>query len=89
MISITHFIQIVLGGAFLLFIPGYMLVLLFFNSINKFEKIILGIGLSICVSVFLGLVLISVKSFTKATLWGSLIVITLILLGLFVFKSKI
>jgi len=50
-------IRIIIAAAFLLFIPGYLLTLIFFKKIDKLERIALAIGLSICFSVLVGLVL--------------------------------
>ena len=49
--------RIIFGLLFALFIPGFLLALIFFKELELIEKIALGFVLSICVDVFLGLFL--------------------------------
>jgi len=50
-------IQAVIGLAFALFIPGYLIVLLAFRDLTRIEQIALAIGLSIMVDIMLGIFL--------------------------------
>ena len=47
----------VFGFLFVLFLPGYALVRVLFRELDNLEKIALGIGLSISISIFVGLAL--------------------------------
>lgn len=47
----------VFGFLFVLFLPGYALVRVLYDELDNLEKIALGIGLSIAISVFVGLAL--------------------------------
>lgn len=47
----------VFGFLFVLFLPGYALVRVLFRELDILEKIALGVGLSIAISVFVGLAL--------------------------------
>ena len=55
---ILQIIQIVFGLLFSLFIPGFLLTLIFFKELDLIEKIGLGMVLSICIDIALGLFLI-------------------------------
>ena len=52
-IELLHFI---IGMAFLLFIPGYLLGLVLFKKLEILERIALAIGLSISIDLVLGLI---------------------------------
>lgn len=53
---ITQIIRILLGGVLVLFIPGYLLTLILFKKgIDRLERFVLSIVLSVCIDVFVGL----------------------------------
>jgi len=70
-------IRVIIAVAFLLFIPGYLLTLIIFKKLDKLERIALAIGLSICFSVLVGLVLgySSSIGITSFNLWVSYILV--------------
>lgn len=50
-------LRIIVGLPLALFIPGYLMTLLFFDELEALEKIAIGFVLSICVDIALGLFL--------------------------------
>jgi uncharacterized membrane protein len=54
---IIEIIRIIVGLPLALFVPGYLLALIFFKELDSLEKIGLGFVLSICVDIALGLFL--------------------------------
>ena len=54
---ILHILQIIFGLVFALFIPGFLLTLIFFKELELIEKIGLAFVLSICIDIFVGLFL--------------------------------
>ncbi|MBN1502123.1 hypothetical protein JW930_01145 [Candidatus Woesearchaeota archaeon] len=58
MMNISGLLQIVLGIVFSLFLPGFILTLIFFKELKFIEKAVLGVALSlaldIATAIFLG-----------------------------------
>jgi uncharacterized membrane protein len=89
-------IQIIVGLALALFIPGYLIVLLFFRELRLLERISLSLVLSICVDIVIGLFLGYNKymkeltgGITALNLWIYLMLITVWLAAIYVLKKKI
>ncbi|MBW2978247.1 DUF1616 domain-containing protein [Candidatus Woesearchaeota archaeon] len=82
-------IRLIIAGGFLLFIPGYLLTLILFKKLDKLERIALAIGLSICFSVLIGLILgYSTKiGINSINLWVSYILFCVVMLIIY-FKRK-
>lgn len=83
-----HILQIVFGLAFALFIPGYLLALIFFKELSNLEKVALGFVFSICIDVFLGLFLganETMKNITGGITAGNIWLGLLIISGLLFF----
>ncbi|MFH0978567.1 MAG: DUF1616 domain-containing protein [Candidatus Woesearchaeota archaeon] len=83
-------IRIIVGLPLALFIPGYLLSLIFFKELDQLEKIGLGFVLSICVDIAVGLFLGYNKrmkditgGITATNLWIYLGGITLLLLAVY------
>lgn len=92
---IIQLLRLVIGLPLALFIPGYLITLIFFDELEKLEKIALGFVLSICVDISLGLFLGYNKTMkdltggiTALNLWIYLSVITLILFIIYLLKKK-
>jgi len=94
---ILTIINVIVGLLFLLFLPGYLLTLILFdkNDLHFLERVILAVGLSISIDVFLGLILGLNRSIafitgglTRSNVWSGLIVISLLFLMLLVHKKK-
>ena len=86
--------QIFFGLLFALFIPGFLLTLIFFKELELIEKIGLGMVLSICVDIALGLFLgynETMKNLTGGiiarNIWIGLILISVILGIVYYFKE--
>ncbi len=54
---ILQVLRAIIGSLFALFIPGYLLVLIFFKELNMLQKAALAIVLSIITSVSIGIFL--------------------------------
>jgi uncharacterized membrane protein len=80
-------LQVITGIAFLFFIPGFLLVLILFKKLNLLEKIILTIGFSISINIFLGLLLAITKIYTRTNLYIALILISVIFLLFYLYKK--
>ena len=83
---ITEILHAIIGLAFGLFIPGYLLTRILFKEQEILERIALSIGLSIAIDVFVGLFLGANKTMkditggiTEANVWFYLIAVTAIL----------
>ncbi len=79
-------LQIVLGFAFGLFIPGYIMVRLFFSDLNKIEQVAVAIALSIATDIAIGIFLGYNKAWaqvtggiTQFTVWRAMLVVTAVL----------
>jgi uncharacterized membrane protein len=80
-------LRILIGLPLALFIPGYLIAILFFRELSQLEKIALGFVLSICIDIAVGLLLGYNKTMkdltggiTSLNLWAYLGSITFILL---------
>ncbi|MFC1686026.1 hypothetical protein ACFLZZ_03315 [Nanoarchaeota archaeon] len=90
-IELLHFL---IGAAFLLFIPGFLLSLVLFKELDILERIALAMGLSISIDVLLGLILGFNKTMaqftggiTELTVWIILILLSAIF-GFIYYKKK-
>jgi len=90
---IFDIIHAILGLAFALFIPGYLVALIFFKEFGTLEKIALGIILSICIDIIIGLFLgynETMKNLTGGitaiNLWIYLLVLSGILFSVYMFQ---
>lgn len=88
-------LRIIFGLLFALFIPGFLLALIFFKELELIEKIALGFVLSICVDIFLGLFLgynETMKNLTGGitafNVWVYLSIITLMLFAIYIYKER-
>ena len=87
--------QIIFGLLFSLFIPGFLIVLIFFKELDLIEKIGLGMVLSICVDIALGLFLgyneymkNLTGGITAENIWLGLITISLVLFMILLIKKN-
>lgn len=55
-LTFLKLIKIVFGVSFVLFIPGVLLTLVLFKKMDWLERLALGFGLSISITVFTGLI---------------------------------
>ncbi|MEM2138622.1 MAG: DUF1616 domain-containing protein [Candidatus Woesearchaeota archaeon] len=92
---LIQILRIIIGLPLALFIPGYLLTLIFFYELDQLEKIALGFVLSICVDIAVGLFLGYNKTMkdltggiTALNLWLYLSLITLILFAVYYLKRK-
>jgi hypothetical protein len=92
---ILDILRIMVGLPLALFLPGYLLALIFFKELNQLEKVALGFVLSICVDIALGLFLGYNKAMkditggiTAANLWFYLSAITLLLGAVVLFMQR-
>ncbi|MEM4397206.1 MAG: DUF1616 domain-containing protein [Candidatus Woesearchaeota archaeon] len=92
---LIQILRIIIGLPLALFIPGYLISLIFFDELEKLEKIALGFVLSICVDIAVGLFLGYNKTMkdltggiTALNLWIYLSLITLILFAVYYAKKK-
>ena len=83
---ILEIIRIIVGLPLALFLPGYLIALIFFKELDTLEKIGLGFVLSICVDIAVGLFLgynKAMKDFTGGiTAWNLWIYLSAITLAL-------
>ncbi len=87
--------QIFFGLLFSLFIPGFLLTLIFFKELELIEKIGLAFVLSICVDIALGLFLgyneymkNLTGGITAANVWGGLLAVSFVLLAVYLVKER-
>jgi len=93
---ILHIIQIIVGLLISLFIPGFLVSLIFFKELEIIEKVGLGFVFSICIDIIIGLFLgynESMKNFTGGitsfNLWIYLGTITIILFVVYAKKENL
>lgn len=93
---IIQILRIIIGLPLALFIPGYLITLIFFKELSKLEKIALGFVLSICIDIAVGIFLGYNKTMkditggiTAINLWLYLTTITIILLYLIKNKEQL
>ena len=92
---IFDILRIIFGIFFVIFMPGYLLTFFLFRKLKAIERIILAIGLSIYIVVFLGFFLTVIgyiaetKGITTYSVWFSLLVISLIFILLIIIKAKL
>lgn len=88
-------LRAIIGSLFALFIPGYLLVLIFFKELNKLQKIALAIVLSIIIAVVIGIFLgynATMKNITggvtEYNVWIYELLISGILFIIYILKEK-
>ena len=50
-------IQAILAGILIFFLTGFLIINKFFKELGKFEKIMLSIGISLCITILIGVTL--------------------------------
>ena len=92
---ILEMVRIVVGLPLALFLPGFLLALIFFKELDMLEKVALGFVLSICVDIAVGLFLGYNKTMKDITgginalnLWFYLGAVTVVLAGIYFFISR-
>ena len=50
-------IQAILAGILIFFLTGFLIINKFFKELGKFEKIMLSIGISLCITILIGVIL--------------------------------
>ncbi|MFH1592029.1 MAG: DUF1616 domain-containing protein [Candidatus Woesearchaeota archaeon] len=88
--------QIIFGLLFSLFIPGFLVTLILFKELDLIEKIGLGMVLSICIDIALGLFLgynEYMKNLTGGiiarNIWIGLVTISLIFFIVYLFQKRL
>lgn len=80
-------LQAIFGIILIFFLPGFMFLRLFYKKILGLEMTVLGIGLSIAASIFIGLILGLFKIFNYTnSLISYAILIVIILIAYFIKK---
>lgn len=89
-------LQIILGLALALFIPGYLIAKIWFKELSELEKVSLGFVFSISIDIFLGLILgynesmkIRTGGITAFNIWFYLGTITVLLLAYYIYKMDL
>ena len=93
---IIDILRVVIGSLFALFIPGFLLVLIFFKELNKLQKVTLSIVLSMIMTVFISIFMgynETMKDLTGGVtaynLWIYEILISVILFFTYLIKERI
>jgi len=93
---ILQIIQIIFGLLFALFIPGFLVALIFFKELEVIEKVALAFVFSICIDIIVGLFLgynEAMKNLTGGitafNIWIYLVVITIILILILFYPEMI
>jgi uncharacterized membrane protein len=88
-------LRIIIGLPLALFLPGYLIALIWFHELERLEKIALAFVLSICIDIALGLFLgyneqmkNMTGGITAANLWLYLLGITFILIAVYSVKNR-
>ncbi len=79
--DIISIIHAVIGFVFVFFVPGYIFTFAIYprkEDLQEIERIVLGFGLSIVISVYVGFILAQTIRLTETNLWVSLIFVTLL-----------
>lgn len=71
-----------LGLCLLLFVPGYALCGLLFHEQDLVARIVVSIGLSLCLSVIVGVLLAAFGLFSRSAVWAALLGLSLALVSL-------
>ena len=92
---ILQILHLILGLAFILLIPGYLLSIVLFKKLEHLERIAIAIGLSIGIDIALGLILGFNKTMASITggvselsVWIGLILVSAVLLAIYMLKKK-
>lgn len=93
---ILNIAQIIFGLAFFLFIPGFIIVQLFFKESKTLEQILLAILFSIMVGLAIGVFFgydraqaVRTGGFTANNLWTAQLIITTLLLIILIIKRRL
>lgn len=55
--EVLEIIQVILASFLIFFLTGYLIVKKFFKELKDIEKFVLIIGISICITILIGLIL--------------------------------
>lgn len=93
---ILAIIRAIIGALFAFFIPGFLIVLIFFKELNKLQKVALAVVLSIIIAVAIGIFLgynETMKNLTGGVtaynVWVYELVVSGILLVIYLLKERI
>lgn len=93
---ILQIIQIIFGLLLALFVPGFLVALIFFKELEVIEKVALGFVFSICIDIIVGLFLgynEAMKNLTGGitafNIWIYLLIISIILSLIYAKREKI
>ncbi|MBT4175144.1 DUF1616 domain-containing protein [archaeon] len=93
--TLWNIVHAILGLAFGLFIPGFLLTKILFNDQDPLEMVALSVTFSVGIDIFLGLFLGANETMasitggiTELNIWYYLVIITLILGFIFILKEK-
>jgi hypothetical protein len=81
---ILDILHVTLGIAFGFFIPGLIISTIFFKKLNYYDRITIGIGLSLCIDILFGFVLLKISiggvplGLTEKNIWMSLLSLSFI-----------
>lgn len=92
---IIEIIRVMIGTSLALFIPGYLVTLIFFKEFTPMQKIALAITFSIMISVTIGIFLgynedakNLTGGITSGNVWFYSIIVTMFLLVFYLFTRK-
>jgi uncharacterized membrane protein len=74
--DILGVIQLISGLMIILFLPGYLFMRLFYKGIKGLELLLLTMGISICISILIGLFLGVIGIFNY---WNSVIAFIIVI----------
>lgn len=79
----------IVGLLLVVFIPGFLLTMILFRNISLIERVLLAIGLSFLLDIFLGFLLNGFNAINKLGIYLGLGLISLIFLLILVLEKKI
>ena len=82
--EVLEVIKILLGIVLIFFLTGFLIVNRFFKDLSNLEKITLSIGISLCITILIGVFLGYLGIFN---LVNSLIAYVIIIILIFIIKS--
>jgi uncharacterized membrane protein len=77
-------IQLISGVILIFFLPGYLILRLFYKHLKGLEQIVISIGLSISFSIIIALILGFIGIFNY---WNSIIAYTIVLVGVITYYA--
>ncbi|MFQ6051960.1 MAG: DUF1616 domain-containing protein [Candidatus Hydrothermarchaeota archaeon] len=84
LLDAASIIHAIVGFAFVFFVPGYIFTFAIYpkrEDIENMERVVLGFGLSIVISVYIAFLLAQTIRLTETNLWISLILFTILSYG--------